>query len=183
MAKKMGNGIENSKSSSTENSENLAKVNELIKDIRTAMMMTLDAEGMPRSRPMHTQEAEFDGVLWFMAGASSDKAREIANDPRVHLSYIDSSGEKYISVTGRAKIVNDRARIKSMWSPFLKAWWDGPDDPEIRLIRVDVHKVEFWDTPGGKIASVLSIVKSVITGTRDTSSENETIDLQNAPSR
>lgn len=59
----------------------LRKVAELIKEIRTAMLMTLDETGTPRSRPMYTHEVEFDGDLWFMTGADSAKVREIAHDP------------------------------------------------------------------------------------------------------
>lgn len=155
----------------------IKKVGKLIKDIRTTMMTTLDETGSPRSRPMYTHDDEFDGDLWFMTAADSEKAQEIRNNPRVNLSYASTSSERYVSVTGDAEVINDRAKIKAMWSPFLKAWWDGPDDPDIRLIRVMVERAEYWDTPGGKIASVLSIVKSAVTGQRDDSGENETIDL------
>ncbi len=156
----------------------MEKVNELIKDIRITMMTTIDENGSPRSRPMHTHEAEFDGDIWFMTGSDSNKVREIRGNPRVNLGYAATSNERYVSATGNATVLNDRAKIKEFWSPFLKAWWEGSDDPDIRLIKVSVEQVEYWDTPGGKIASVLSIVKSAITGTRDNSGENETIDLK-----
>jgi general stress protein 26 len=36
-----------------------------IKDVRIAMMTTAEADGTMHSRPMATQEKEFDGDLWF----------------------------------------------------------------------------------------------------------------------
>lgn len=46
------------------NQEELETVRELIKDIDTAMLTTVTEEGLV-SRPMKTQEIEFDGDLWF----------------------------------------------------------------------------------------------------------------------
>ena len=67
-------------------------------------------------------------------------------------------------MSGRAQVVNDRVRARDLWSPILKAWFDGPDDPDLRLIRIDVEHAEYWNTPGGKIASLFSLVKGAITG-------------------
>ena len=54
-------------------SNDIKKLGELIKDIRIAMLTTVDEDGSLRSRPMATQDAEFDGVLWFMVGADQPR--------------------------------------------------------------------------------------------------------------
>jgi len=118
-----------------------------------------------------------------MTGADSAKVREIGHDPRVHVAYASRSSESYVSVKGRAEVVNDRNKIRELWSPVLKAWWESADDPAIRLVRVDVSQVEYWDTPGGSIASVLSLVKAAVTGIPDHSGENEKIYLSNTSAR
>jgi len=156
--------------------DGIAKVAELIKDIRIAMMVTLDPSGRPHSRPMATQHAPFDGTLWFMTSADSPKIVEIARDRRVGLSYMSTSAESYLSITGDADVLNDQQRIQELWNPFLRAWFEGPEDPTIRLIRVQVDEAEYWDTPGGKVASLISMVKAAVTGNRsDMSSENRTV--------
>jgi general stress protein 26 len=158
------------------------KVGELIKDIRTTMMTTIDSNGVPRSRPMYTQEAEFDGDLWFLADAHSSKMAAIARNPRVNLGYANPSKERYVSVTGAAQILDDRSKIQELWRPFLKAWWEGPDDRRIRVIRVEVEEVEYWDSPG-KLAYTLAIARSALSGKRRELGENETIDFQSTTSR
>ena len=142
----------------------IEKINELVKDIDIAMLVTMDAHGVPRSRPMGTQRVPFDGTLWFLTAEESLKVKEIRSDPRVNVSYASTGSASYLSVSGSAAVVNDRALIEKFWNPFLRAWFEGPDDPSIRLIRVDVHEAEYWDTPGGRVASLISLVKGAITG-------------------
>ena len=72
-----------------------------------------------------------------------------------------------MALTGEATVVEDSARAHAMWNPLHKAWFTGPDDPTLRLIRIDVHEAEYWDTPGGKIASFLQLAKAAITGNRE----------------
>ena len=55
-----------------------AKLGELIKDIRVAMLTTVDNEGRLHSRPMATQQTEFDGTLWFFTDSDSVKVHELS---------------------------------------------------------------------------------------------------------
>lgn len=144
--------------------ESIETVADIIRDITVAMLVTLDAGGNPRSRPMGTQETPFDGTLWFFTSRDSEKVDDITRDPRVNVAYASTGSESYLSVSGRAQVVNDRVLARDLWSPILKAWFDGPDDPDLRLIRIDVEHAEYWNTPGGKIASLFSLVKGAITG-------------------
>lgn len=143
------------------------RLGKLIHGIRTAMMVTIDERNQPRSRPMYTQDTEFDGNLWFFTDKESKKVEDIARNALVHLTYATTAGERYVSLNGMAYLLNDRIKINELWSPFLKASFQGPDDPDLRLIRVEVMGAEFWDSPGGKIGSVLSIAKAMVTGEQD----------------
>jgi len=142
----------------------VAKVAELIKDVRIAMLVTIGADGKPHSRPMSTQEADFDGSVYFLTDIESAMVMEIATNPTVAVAYSSPGKETYVSLTGHAEVLNDRERIRDFWSAFMKAWWDGPEDPRIRVLRVDIEQAEYWDTPGGKVASLLALVKSAVTG-------------------
>lgn len=151
----------------------IEKIAELVKDIRTAMFITIDAHGAFHGRPMSTQHTAFDGTLWFFTGEHSRKVREIAANPRVCVSYAATSDESYLSVTGRAAVVDDRSMAKELWNPFLRAWFTGPDDPSLRLVRVDAEEAEYWESKGGKIASMIMVLKAAITGDQDREMNNE----------
>lgn len=153
--------------------ENIARVAELAKDIRMAMLVTRDNHGNMRSRPMATQESTFDGTLWFFTDEHSSKVEEIAADPHVCVAYAQSMSESYLSVSGTAAVINDRAKAQELWSPFLRAWFTGWDDPTLRLIRVDADEAEYWDSKGGKLASMIMVLRAAITGKQDTEMNND----------
>lgn len=122
------------------------KLRKLMRDIRTAMLTTVARDGSLHSRPMLTSEVEFDGNLWFIASGTSGLAQEIATNPNVNVSYANPKGDRYISVTGTASLVRDQARLRELWSGKHKAWFrEGKKDPDLTLLRVDVHFAEYWD--------------------------------------
>jgi general stress protein 26 len=147
--------------------EMVAKVAELIKDIKIAMMTTEAEDGLLHSRPMATQNTEFDGTLWFLTGQSTGKVSEIDWNPEVNLSYAEPSATRFVSVSGTAEIVDDRAKMAELWSDIYKAWFpQGLDDPDLCLMRVEVSFAEYWDVPSGKMVQVFGFLKAIATGER-----------------
>jgi general stress protein 26 len=145
--------------------DNVKKLAKLIKGIEVAMLTTQDDDGTFRSRPMATQQTEFDGTLWFFTHASAHKVQEIDREHQVNLSYADPGGNRYVSVSGLATLVRDRTKIDELWSPVLKAWFpDGKDDPDAALLRVDVNKAEYWDAPSSTLVKLVGFTKAVLTG-------------------
>jgi len=130
--------------------EGVRKVAQMIRGIRVAMLTTTAPDGTLHSRPMATQEADFDGVLWFFTKAGSGKVDEIQHDSEVNVSYAAPEDHRYLSLSGRASLVRDRARIEDLWSPAYRAWFAGGlDNPELALLRVDVRSAAYWDMLAG----------------------------------
>lgn len=142
----------------TDRSEAIEQLRGLLDGIHVAMLVT-DGSGADSvdGRPMGTQEIDDDGCLWFFSQRDAAKVEEIGRNPSVAVSYVDTSSETYVFVRGHAQVVDDRARAQELWSPVAKAWFDGPDDPQLVLVRVAVDSAEYWNTKGGRIASVLQI--------------------------
>lgn len=160
----------------TDNTDKVAKLADLTKDIRIAMLTTVDAEGSFISRPMAQQEVEGDADLWFFAEADSSAVAHLTTNSHVGVTLSDSN--TWISINGTAEVVTDVAKAKELWNPWVEAWLpQGPEDPSVRLIHVTGAGAEYWDTPGGKVASVMSFVKSKVTGERYDGGENETVSL------
>jgi general stress protein 26 len=154
------------------------KVTELIKDSRFAMLTTLDrGKGRIVSRPMAVQQVEDDGTVWFFASDESPKADQLAVDPAVNLAFQSSSS--WVSLAGRATIVEDKAKIQELWNKGVEAWFpDGPDGDDVALLRVDPDSAEYWDSPGGRVASVIAYAKAKATGERPSDiGENEVVEL------
>ena len=154
------------------------KLTELIKDIQFTMLTTQEPDGTLRSRPMTTQQQEFDGDLWFFVGAHSGTAREVQQDQQVNLGYANPGKNTYISVSGRANLVRDRAKMEELWNPVYKAWFpDGLDDPNLALLRVEPTQAEYWDAPNGKVVQALGFAKALLTGQPFQGGENEKLNL------
>ena len=145
----------------------LRKLAKMIKDIRIAMMTTVEPDGVLKSRPMATMwhdDKDLGRHLWFFTTIESGKVRSIFHDQHVSISYVDSESERYASLTGRAISVNDKAKMKELWNPLLKAWFPkGLEDPQICLLRVDLESGEIWQSPG-KIAKMLDYGEALLRG-------------------
>lgn len=150
----------------TDSNENInKKLHDLIKDIRFAMLTTVEEDGTLRSRPMATQEFEFDGDLWFFTAAHAPKVDEVQHNQHVNVSYAEPKDQKYVSVSGTAQLVRDRAKIEELWNPLFKAWFpQGLDDPELALLKVSVEKAEYWDSPSSKVVRLVGFAKALLTG-------------------
>jgi general stress protein 26 len=159
--------------------EQTAKVAELIRDIKFAMLTTVDDQGSFISRPMAHQDVEFDGDLWFFSSRDSRKVEHIQANP--HVGVVLASADTWVSINGSAETVEDDAKSTELWGPEMEAWFPGGrEDPSVVLLKVNGESAEYWDTPGGRVSSVLSFVKAKATGKRYDGGENEQVDLSAA---
>lgn len=160
------------------NPDHLAKYRDLIQDIREGMLVTEDPS-LPglRSRPMSTSKVDERGNLWFFTKMSSAKVQEIYHDRAVNVAYQKPGDNQYVSASGTASLVDQPGLKHELYSPFLDAWFDGPDDPEATLIRVDVKHAEYWDDSDSKLVSFAKIAVAAATGQEYRDAENETLSL------
>jgi general stress protein 26 len=157
--------------------QTIEKLNLLIKDINIAMLTTID-KGVLRSRPMATQETEFDGELWFFTNKQTHKAEEIEKDNRVNASYSDPEDNRYVSMAGTAELVTDRAKIEELWSPTFLAWFPkGLEDPDLILLKVSVEQAEYWDATASTLVEAIGLLKSLVTGERAASGDYVVLSL------
>ena len=140
------------------------KLWDLIDDNRTCMMVT-DGSGGLHARPMHAIPAEDRNEIWFYTRLDSGKSRELDADGEVCLCFASPKRNEYVSVTGHAQVVVDRAKIREHWSTFVDAWFpEGPEGGEVGMIRVNVEKGEYWD---GESSSILAALKMAVASQRD----------------
>jgi general stress protein 26 len=123
------------------------KVWRMMEEVGFCMLASRDGEAI-RSRPMAAYVRPDEGAVYFLTDADSAKDEEIARSPNVNLAFADASAQTYVSVSGRAEVSNDREKIKELWGTPAKAWWDSPDDPAIRVLKVAPQDAHYWDSPG-----------------------------------
>ena len=134
-------------------SQDIDHLQHLIRGIKIAMMTTVCKDGSLTSRPMATQESQFDGGLWFFTKADSAKVDEVEEEGQVNLTYEDHLRSVFVSLSGRATLVQDRQQIEKLWTEELTTWFpEGLNDPQLALLRVDVCKWAYWDAQSGAMA-------------------------------
>lgn len=159
-----------------ESNENIQKVRDIIKGTRIAMLTHVDEDGRLVSKPMATQDVDFDGTVRFIAERASGQGTAIQKNPNVNVAYAGSGA--WVSLSGSARIVNDTDKLRELWSSFTDSWLEGgPENPNNVLIEIDADTAEYWDTPGGsKVTQVANLIKAKVTG-NTVDGENEVVDL------
>ncbi|HYW12806.1 MAG TPA: pyridoxamine 5'-phosphate oxidase family protein [Longimicrobium sp.] len=146
----------------------------LVEGIEIAMLTTRRMDGHLVSRPMATQARTSGADLWFVTDGETDKLDELQHDTHVNVSYYRDKSREWVSVSGTARVVKDRARIHELYRPDWKAWFPddgpgrdgGPDDPRLALIAVDAHSVVYMVSNTPRPVVLFEVVKGMITGTQ-----------------
>ena len=119
---------------------------------RTVMLGT--AEVAPR--PM-TGIAEDDGSpIWFFTSSLTDLAMALENgQTQMATGTLTAKDHSvFASFSGSLVLDNDRAVIERLWNPFVGAWFEGKDDPKLRLLRMDVRNGHVWLNEHTMVAGV-----------------------------
>ncbi len=158
--------------------ENIRKLGELIQDIQFAMFTTVDRDGSLHSRPMAAGELESEGDLWFFSSRSSGKIKSIEKDQHVNVAFSSPENHKYVSVSGRAELISDRQKMKSLWKSMFKTWFpQGLEDPNLILIRVRVESAEYWDSPSKLIVRLANFKNSILGGAHSSTGDHQRVNL------
>jgi len=159
--------------------DEIDKLRDLIADLKVAMLTTVEHDGSLRSRPLQTLELDAENALWFFTSATSPKVAEIAGgDWQVSLSYANPEKQDYVSVSGTATLVRDAVKMRALWTDWAKPWFPkGLDDPDLALLRVQMHKAEYWDGPGTSIGQLYGLTKALATGDKDALGDNAKLNL------
>ena len=150
-------------------------VAEIMEETDIAVLTYVSPDGRLVSTPMATQDFEDPGTTWFLTERSSDKVRAIEADPRVNVSYSSKAG--WVSLTGTARVSDDRAKLRELWDASAGAFMSGgPDDPGNVLLRIDGDTAEYWESPG-KVAVAVQMAKGLLTDDEPDLGDNDTVRL------
>ncbi|MCZ7567255.1 MAG: pyridoxamine 5'-phosphate oxidase family protein [Ardenticatenaceae bacterium] len=118
----------------------------LLKTFRVAALITVSADGAPSARPMLTLGDVSTREIWFMTRLDTEKGRNIQSNPNVGIYFATDGDQRYVSLRGRAEIIRDRELIRTRWTEQLQRWFrQGPDTPNLALVKVVPHEAEYWD--------------------------------------
>ena len=145
--------------------DHIDKIREMVKDVKYAMMTTITSEGQLHACPMTTSETSLGAKeVWFIGDKQSEAVANIKNNPQVNLSYSCLQDKDYVSINGKAELVEDQDKLDELWSPVYNAFYEhGKEDPNVQLIKVVPHGAEYWRSGN----SVINAVKMVAAAVQD----------------
>ncbi len=167
----------------------LDELYELIDDMKVCLMTTARPDGHLVTRPMEVRERASGADLWFVTNVESEKLDELAHNPHVNLGFYNDKSREWVSVSGTAKLTQDRELVRELYTPDLKAWFPeesetrdgGPDDPRIALVLVEAHTVIFSKQNRPRPVVLFEIARAMVTGSAPKVSDIRTIDERELP--
>lgn len=138
--------------------------------------MLIDKDGdRLRARPMSPKAIGDEHAIWFITARDSAKDDEIRRDNQVCVTVSDETSNFYLSVSGRAQIIDDRAKLREIWTKYMEAFFPGgPDDPNAVLIKVTPEAAEYWDGPNAPV-SYVKMLAAAVTGGKPDLGENRKV--------
>lgn len=119
----------------------IAAARELISTTRYCALITVDRTGQAQARTMDPLPPDENFVVWLATNPKSSKVAEIRRNPRVTLYYFDAASQGYVSIYGRARLVDDSKEKARYWKDEWKDFY--PDrDKSLLLIAVTPEKME-----------------------------------------
>lgn len=123
------------------------KLKTILEMFDNAMLATISPDGRLRARPMQIAELTDSCNIWFATDDSTGKVDDIENNAHVNVTMQGES--RFVSLSGIARVVNDRGKLAELWDETWKVWFPaGKDDPNLRLLHVRATDGEYWDRAG-----------------------------------
>ncbi len=153
-------------------------IRDMVQDMKVCMMATISDGGQMRSRPMQVQEMDLLNQIWFFTSEFTSQAHDVENNMAVCLDFIDTGGQRYLSLNGFGEVVHDKEKMKELYTPIMRAWFpEGLDDPKLTLLKVVPTSAEYWEAGGSRIGTMIDIAKAVVTGTTYKQGEHERVEM------
>ena len=122
---------------------------ETVNAVPTCLAITMDSNGDANARAINTSKLTDEWTVRFMTDRRTRKVGEIARTGRMTLVYHHQVGGAYVTLVGRASIIDDVAVKQAIWQPASFKWHPGgPTDPNVVLIEFVAERIETWNTPG-----------------------------------
>jgi general stress protein 26 len=98
-----------------ERSEVIKAAKEVMQKARFCTFVTVGEDGHPQARIIDPFPPEDDLTVWAATNPFTRKAGQIKKDPRVTLLYYDPASQSYVTLLGKAEIVDDLAEKAKHW--------------------------------------------------------------------
>jgi general stress protein 26 len=160
------------------NAEAVKKLTELVDKIDIGMVISRNKNNDLHIVPISRQEVDDQGNIWMLISAESHLHQNLQENSQVDIAYSHLGDYNFLSVSGKAIISRDQARIDKYWNKMMDAWFEkGKEDPDIRVLKVETSDAHYWDNKTNKLITFFKVAASAITGAKMDIGREGTLDL------
>jgi general stress protein 26 len=120
-----------------------AKFWKALKADRT-MMLGLDGVEDGHARPMTAQFENDRAPIWFFCSSDNGLLPLLGTSDRAIACFAAKDHDLFATLHGALSLDMNPATIDRLWNRYVAAWFEGRDDPKLRLLRLDAEKAEIW---------------------------------------
>jgi general stress protein 26 len=126
----------------------LSSARKLMEKARYCSLITIGDDGQPQARVVDPFAPDETMIVWIATNPASRKIAQIKKDARVTLYYLNPNNSGYVTILGKADLVDVMAEKekhwKEAWSFLYKDKYRGED---FTLIRVRPRRLEIVSYP------------------------------------
>jgi general stress protein 26 len=129
------------------------------------MLTTLLPGSGLQSRPMTVIEFDGDGCFWFLCEHDPQEVNPSQRYQRVNVAISNEGKSTFVSINGSGEVLRDARLRHRLWSRMARPWFpDGPDSPNLAVLKVTPTRAEFWDAPDSRVVRALAMATSIVAG-------------------
>jgi general stress protein 26 len=151
--------------------KNIDRVWDLVGKVGVCMLTTHFRGGL-RARPVEVRPDRAQGLIFVLTDIHGRKGSDIETSRDVCLVFVDGPEKAYLSIVAEAEVVDDHAKAAEIWKTSDGLWWSGPDDPNVRVLRIAPRTAELWDGPSSTVVAAFEFVKARVIGAKPNLGEN-----------
>jgi len=123
---------------------------QVMHDARYCALVTLGNDGQPQARVVDPFLPDDGMTVWIGTNPITRKVAQIRKDARVTLFYFDGESLSYVTILGRAELVDDPTEKAKHWKEeWAPLYTDGSRGEDYLLIRVRPRRIEVVSYGGG----------------------------------
>lgn len=106
-------------------------------------------DNKPHSRYMTFFNEGF--TLYTATSKKTEKVEEVEHNPSTHIliGYDGQGfGDAYLEFMGKAIVSTDESLKKTVWNENLEPWFDGPEDPNLVILKIEPVAIRLMNKKG-----------------------------------
>lgn len=98
--------------------------------------------------------------LWFLTKNDTELYTKLGGGAHAHFCLISKAQDFHACLDGTLHEELDQTKLDEIWSPMVAAWFEGKDDPALRMLALDLKSAGIWASTGSALSFVWETAKA-----------------------